>query len=114
MKKGFTLVELMVTMLVISIISTIAVVSYSALLKNEKDKINTHTIKKIEEAALIYCTKNNCNSVTIGVLVNSKLLHKSNLINQINKKQICNTATVSVDNSTFRAEFNQINTSCTW
>lgn len=112
-KKGFTLVEVLVTIVLISIISTIATISYSSILKQQNQKINEHTVKKIEDAALVYCTKNNCTSVTVEQLVKDNLLSKSNLVNQITKKQICNTAVVIINVSGYEATFDLDNaTSC--
>lgn len=113
-KKGFTLVEVLVVVVLISIVSTIATISYSSILKKQNEKINDHTVKKIEDAALDYCMANNCGTnVTIEDLVESKLLSKSSLVNQLTKKQICKTAVVSIND--YEATFDLDNaTYCVW
>ena len=48
--KGFTLIELIVVILIIGVLGTIAAPSYTAYLKNSKEKSNKALEKTINEA----------------------------------------------------------------
>ena len=61
-KKGFTLVELVVTVAILLTLSTIAVVSVTNVLKKSNNDINTIQNKLIEQSIKNYILDNECNN----------------------------------------------------
>lgn len=59
MKKGFTLVELLAVIAVLGIISSIAVVSYSKVIKDNKIRECKRKVAYIEQKAIEYANENN-------------------------------------------------------
>lgn len=59
MKKGFTLVELLAVIAVLGIISSIAVVSYSKVIKDNKVRECKRKVSYIEQKAIEYANENN-------------------------------------------------------
>lgn len=59
MKKGFTLVELLAVIAVLGIISSIAVVSYSKVIKDNKVRECKRKVAYIEQKAIEYANENN-------------------------------------------------------
>lgn len=58
MKKGFTLVELLAVIAVLGIISSIAVVSYSKVIKDNKVRECKRKVAYIEQKAIEYANEN--------------------------------------------------------
>ena len=52
-KKGFTLVELLAVIVLLGIISTVAVTSYTRITKNMKNSMLEEKVKIVEEAAIL-------------------------------------------------------------
>ena len=57
-KKGFSLVELMIVVVIMGILIAVAIPLYGEISKNAKDKTCLSNIDTIENAAIIYYTEN--------------------------------------------------------
>lgn len=73
--KGFTLVELLVVLVILTVIMAIAIPSITSTLERSKEKERNSKIKLIESAAEIYVDKNknifpNGGRVSVQTLVN--------------------------------------------
>jgi prepilin-type N-terminal cleavage/methylation domain-containing protein len=55
---GFTLVELLVCALIISVVATVAAVSYSGYASTSRDSARTQDIKTIYDLMTVYRTQN--------------------------------------------------------
>ena len=66
-KKGFTLVEVIMMVVILGIIIGIAVPSYIAVSNNIKEKNYNQKMDNIKSKALEYATDNNVESITIPV-----------------------------------------------
>lgn len=82
-KKGFTLVELLATVTILGILSTIAIVSVSGLLENGKEKHYKTAEKQMIQAAKSYSeqnrgalpkTINGTSEIQLNTLINSKYI----------------------------------------
>jgi len=58
MKKGFTLVELLATILILGVLTTIATVSINSILKNAREKAYNLQIENIKDGAKSWAAKN--------------------------------------------------------
>ena len=93
-KKGFTLVELLAVVVVISIVMIVAIPSVQKALTSSKEGISAINRKNIEEAAktlateIIYCDNNDDNSKLFAInnVGTSCTTAKTNLTNGINLK----------------------------
>lgn len=86
MNKGFTLVELLAVLVVISIISTIGVFSFSSLTNKSKDDYYKNMISNLELAANTYFSNNREERPPIGSVCNKvpiKRIVESNLISDV-------------------------------
>ena len=80
--KGFTLVELIVTVALLAIISVVIGVSMSGMLSRQDDKELKNYQKEIEKAACAYAEANNFKinenrSIDINTLISSGTLKKT-------------------------------------
>ena len=57
-KKGFSLVELMIVVVIMGILIAVAIPLYNNITKNAKDKTCASNIDTIENAAVVYMTEN--------------------------------------------------------
>lgn len=64
-EKGFTLVELLATIVILGIIAAIAVPSVGALINNTKDDAHQANIESMEEAARLYAISEDVTSGTV-------------------------------------------------
>ncbi|PKM78580.1 MAG: pilus assembly protein PilE [Firmicutes bacterium HGW-Firmicutes-15] len=55
-QKGFTLLELIIVMAILTVLAAIAIPKYTGVLDDSKKKANIANIKMIEEAADLYMT----------------------------------------------------------
>lgn len=98
MNKGFTLIELIGTVVILAIISLIAFPSIINLLNKSNDNIDTHTREFIQTAALDFVNDNKDNlpsEITVIDLVNGGYLQSSFICNNCqlaNDKVIINNA----------------------
>lgn len=58
MKKGFTLVELMAVIVILSVIMLIATISISKIRKDSAEELLETTIQSIEKSAIVYGQEN--------------------------------------------------------
>lgn len=78
--KGFTLVELLATLILLAIIVGIAGTSITMIIKNSKEKDYQLLVKEVKNAVELYYQEckyvnNNCdNQITLGYLVNNGYL----------------------------------------
>ena len=93
--KGFTLVEVIAVVVLLSLIVGIAGYSITAIIKNSKEKDYQLLVKEIKNSVELYYQEcnfvdNNCNSnITLGFLVNSGFL-KGNNVGDDDKSTIMN------------------------
>jgi prepilin-type N-terminal cleavage/methylation domain-containing protein len=59
MKKGFTLVELLVTISIIAILASLAIVSFTGAQKQARDTRRKSDLKQFQTALEVYANKNN-------------------------------------------------------
>ena len=89
MKKGFTLVELLATIILLGIIALIAYPMINDQLSLAREKAYTQTVESIEKAARMYGTNNFLGYSTIDqelsldTLRNAGLLEETDIINPI-------------------------------
>ena len=57
-KKGFSLVELMIVVVIMGILIAVAIPLYNNITRNAKDKTCASNIDTIENAAVVYMTEN--------------------------------------------------------
>lgn len=72
-KKGFTLVELLVVIVILAVIMSIAIPSITSSIERSKDKQKTQIIKLIESAGELYIDKHK-NTVKPGQITLDKLI----------------------------------------
>lgn len=72
-KKGFTLVELLVVIVILAVIMSIAIPSITSSIERSKDKQKTQIIKLIESAGELYVDKHK-NTVKTGQITLDKLI----------------------------------------
>lgn len=84
--KGFTLIELIITITLVAVISLSIGVSVSGMLSRQKEKQAEELKKTIEEAACVYSEveDTSATSVTLKTLIEAGLLDKD-LTNPITK-----------------------------
>ena len=87
-KKGFTLVEVVIVVVILGIIIGLAVPSYIAVSNNIKEKNYNQKMDNIKSKALEYATDNNVESITIPVkaLIEEGYLAEENPDNGDNEK----------------------------
>ncbi len=109
--KGFTLVELLATIIILGLVTGISVMSYTSYLNNAKSKteevfknnvsdyidafISTNTSKLTDDALAgnnVYTQKYNNHSITFQDIIDDNIIIPSNLMNSANKKT-CSTNT---------------------
>ena len=72
-KRGFTLVELLVVIVILGVIMSIAIPSITSSIERSKDKQKTQIIKLIESAGELYVDKHK-NTVKPGQITLDKLI----------------------------------------
>ena len=84
-KKGFTLVELLVVIVILGVIMSIAIPSITSSIERSKDKQKTQIIKLIESAGELYVDKHK-NTVTPPITLN-QLIEDGLITNE--KRALC-------------------------
>lgn len=109
--KGFTLVELMATIVLLSIIAGIASYSITTIMSNSEEKNYQLLIKEIKNAVELYyqdCkfVNNDCNSqITLGYLVTNGYL-KGNGVDNNNGSLLVNPNTeVNISNCSIKYSY---------
>lgn len=95
--KGFTLIELIVTITLLAIISITVGVSVSNMLANQKEKKAENMKEEIENAACVYVetVNDSLTEISLKTLIEEGLIDKD-LVNPITKKQLDTTSTVKI------------------
>lgn len=95
-KKGFTLVELLVVLVLLAVIMTIAIPSVTSSIERSKDKQKNSKIELLVSAAELYADRHRNsigNTVYIGNLICDGLITKEQAKNPKNEKStICGYA----------------------
>ena len=104
-KKGFTLVELLVVIMILGLIFGIAIPNIYDASNRTKIKTLSAKIKNIEKSAILYaqdeiddfsetCTINDnsfvCIEISVQDLVNSKYFDSNNITNPVNNESLIN------------------------
>ena len=126
-KKGFTLVEILAILVIISLIFALVYPNIQDALNNSKKAISELNKKQIEDSVkiivdeVIYCnmsdeTKNilgnNCNDA-VTTLVNGKDIDISALELDNNNSQKCTgTINVKIDRETYKATIDMLKVTC--
>lgn len=95
--RGFTLIELIITITLIAVISLSIGVSVSGMLSRQREKEAEELKKTIEEAACVYSEVEDTSvtNVTLKTLIESGLLDR-NLNNPITKEDLNELSSVSI------------------
>ena len=91
-KKGFTLVELLVVIVILGVIMSIAIPSITSSIERSKDKQKTQIIKLIESAGELYVDKHKNTvqqgkSITLDDLIEDGLITKEEMKDPFNEKR---------------------------
>ena len=113
--KGFTLVELLATVVLLSIIVGIAGISITTIIKNSKEKDYQLLVKEIKNAVELYYQEckfvnNNCSSeITIGYLVDNGYI-KGNSVDIDDESILVNPNTgIDISNCSIKYSYNNGN-----
>lgn len=111
-KQGFTLVELLAIILIISMIIAITTFSVSEYINSSKQNISKIQIKNIENAAYDYviATKTDKTCINLNVLVSEGYLNSNKIIDSKTKKQL--KGSVEVLNNNGNYSFKYLNSTC--
>lgn len=88
-KKGFTLVELLVVIVILGVIMSIAIPSITSSIERSKDKQKTQIIKLIESAGELYVDKHKNTvtpPITLNQLIEDGLITKEEIKDPFNEK----------------------------
>lgn len=79
-KKGFTLVEIMIVVVIIGLLAAMAVPAFQQVRKSSSEKAALNDLRQIAAAADQYFLENNANSVDVSALTGTyiKSLNSSN------------------------------------
>lgn len=99
--KGFTLVELIITIALIAAISVTVGLSMTGLFERQEEKELDEYIETIEKAACVYAISHNVSEVSIDTLIRESLLRKD-LVNPKTNEDItkygCNNVLIKWQN----------------
>ena len=89
-KKGFTLVELLVVIVILGVIMSIAIPSITSSIERSKDKQRTQIIKLIESAGELYVDRHKNTvpngPITLNKLIEDGLITKEEIKDPFNEK----------------------------
>lgn len=90
-KKGFTLVELLVVIVILGVIMSIAIPSITSSIERSKDKQKTQVIKLIESAGELYVDRHKNTvkqgQITLDKLISDGLITKEEMKDPFNEKR---------------------------
>ena len=107
MKKGFTLVELLAVIIILSLLGLVCIVGVTTLIKKTKTDINSTQMKSIEIAAREWATENidilpssgECIYITLDNLKNYGLLD-DNIVNAVTDEKISDELKITIEGTT--------------
>lgn len=105
-KKGFTLVEVLSVIVIISLIAGIGAFSYSKVLEDSKIRECKQKILFIEKQAIKYVSDNNADIVTLNDLVENGYLEEDDLINPKTKTNFNGTISATKTNGLIDTTYN--------
>lgn len=116
MNKGFTLVELLTVLVILSAISLIAVVLTGPTIKNSRQELSDIQISKIEEAAKIYYLKEGLGSfdyendehktcVNLSYLLEKNYLDGSEIINAKNNEEMNGSVKITYSSNQYNYKY---------
>lgn len=100
-KKGFTITELLVTLLIAAILLAIAIPSYIAIKNNAEKQAHNTNVQQIESLAMLYLEEHpDTKSITVKDLVANGYLKKEVKVpKSIGKEESDYTITINSDGS---------------
>jgi prepilin-type N-terminal cleavage/methylation domain-containing protein len=110
MKKGFTLVELLATILILAVISTIALVGFQSISKKIKKVQYENKVSLVETKAASYASENGYLTTNVQELIDLGYLeadnNKGELINPVdNSSMNCHIVTIKEDEDIFYGSY---------
>lgn len=104
-KKGFTLVELLVVIVILAVIMSIAIPSITSSIERSKDKQKTQVIKLIESAGELYVDRHKnsvtTSDITLNQLISDGLITKEEMKDPFNEKRtLCGVVHYDKTNNT--------------
>lgn len=111
MKRGFTLVELIATMIVLGVVALITIPSIQNALSKSKEGLLENQIKSIENVARTWGTKNtgkleDCYILNFEELKTSGYLENKDVINPETKEELDGCIKISFDESINQYTYN--------
>lgn len=97
MNKGFTLVELLAVITILSIIATITVFVTGNVLKSSKESLSEQQKQNLINATKIYCTENSCSDgyVCVSKLLESGIIDSEKVIDPNTRKELKGYVTIT-------------------
>lgn len=112
-KNGFTLIELIATILILGVIAMIIVPITNNILIKSKEKLYNEQIDRIEKLAKEYAIENNeillneGGKIYIGDLINKGYLERKDIINPITNENMTGCVIVSYANEKYKYKYSE-------
>lgn len=99
-KNGYTLVELLTVIVIIGVLSTLAVISYSYVIRSSSNRVFESYIDTMHAEAVIYYTKNSIDAYRLSTTTPTRLslntLKVAEINNPVDKTDKCLNSYVDV------------------
>ncbi len=120
MKKGFTLVELMVIIALLGVIAVMASTAVIGIMDRSKTSLSQTQINTLEDAAekwgVVNADKmpldNSVYSLDIQTLADEGYIDSADLKNPENKEKLCGVVEISFDNTKNQYKYNFVQKTC--
>lgn len=106
--KGFTLVELLAVLVIISILALITVVSVGSILSSSKDNLESSQKTNIENAARVYYLKEGTDDITcvdLETLISKGYIESSEVINPKTREAMTGSVLINYSNNQYSYEY---------